>query len=113
MMGGMAWAFNIQKKRNPTTGEEIPVHWNSYTPLLIAKPSKFDFDAVPRSEEKAVLLREMYEAAKEEDEEIVEQEDGSLRREIRRTVEDSDSDHDVLINVRESSEEPSEHGNGS
>lgn len=109
-MGGMAWAFNIQKKRNPKTGEEVPIHWNDFTPLLIAKPAKFDFDAVPRSEEKAELLRQMYEASKDEDEEIVELGDGTLKHVVheKQRAEDSDSDHDVLINVRESSEELSE-----
>lgn len=111
-MGGMAWAFTIQKKRNPQTGEVVPVHWNSFTPLLIAKPVKFDFDAVPRGEGKVELLRQMYEASKEEDEEIVEEGD-VLRHVVRRAdnkAEDSDSDHDVLINVRESSTEPSDDG---
>jgi hypothetical protein len=66
-MGGMAWAFNIRKKFD-ADGKEIPVHWNDYTPLLIAKPRKFAFDAVIRSEAKKVALQQMYEAAKGEDE---------------------------------------------
>ncbi|KAL2130751.1 hypothetical protein VTI74DRAFT_5989 [Chaetomium olivicolor] len=65
-MGGMAWAFDIRKKRDPATGAEMPVHWNDYTPLLIAKPTKFPFDAVPRSPEKVLHMRDMYEAAREE-----------------------------------------------
>lgn len=59
-MGGMAWAFNISKKRDPVTGAEVPVHWNDYTPLLIAKPCQFPFDLTPRSEDKVVKMREMY-----------------------------------------------------
>lgn len=112
-MGGMAWAFNIQKKRNKETGEVVPVHWNTYTPLLIAKPARFDFDAVPRSLEKVARLRQMWEDSKEEDSEIVELGDGSLQHVVRKpdeNAEDSESDHDVLINVRESSAEPSEDG---
>lgn len=113
-MGGLAWAFSIQKKRDPKTGEVVPVHWNNFTPLLIAKPVKFDFDAVPRGgEAKVALLRQMYEASKQEDEEIVEEGNGMLRHVVRRKVDkadDSDSDHDVLINVRESSAEPSDDG---
>lgn len=109
-MGGMAWAFTIQKKRHASTGEEVPVHWNTYTPLLIAKPAKFDFDAVPRGEDKVDVLRQMWEASKEEDEEIVEQSDGTLKHIVRDHHEDSESDHDVLINVRESSTEPSDDG---
>lgn len=122
-MGGMAWAFNIQKRRDPATGEEIPVHWNSFTPLLIAKPVKFAFDAVPRGgESKLEMLKAMWEEAKEEDEEIVLKDDGSLEHVIRtpiagcdeklQGVEESgdlsESDHDVLINVRESSSEASD-----
>lgn len=124
-MGGMAWAFDIRKRRDPATGEEIPVHWNSFTPLLIAKPVKFAFDAVPRGgEPKLEMLRAMWEAAKEEDEEIVLKDDGSLEHVIRKPAagpdengqgaeesndaSDTSSDHDVLINVRESSSEASE-----
>jgi hypothetical protein len=66
-MGGMAWALNIQKKVGPD-GREIPVHWNDYTPLLIAKPAEFKFDAVPRSKQKMEELKQMYEEAKEDEE---------------------------------------------
>jgi hypothetical protein len=69
-MGGMAWAFNIQKKREPD-GSEIPVHWNDFTPLLIAKPAKFQFDAVLRSPERAAMICQMWEAVKEAEEPIV------------------------------------------
>lgn len=65
-MGGLAWAFDIRKKRDRVTGEEQPVHWNDYTPLLIAKPARFPFDALPRSREKVVRMREMYEAARDQ-----------------------------------------------
>lgn len=115
-MGGLAWAFTIRKKRDPTTGDEVPVHWDAYTSLLIAKPTRFDFDAAPRGgEARAGELRRMWEAAREEDEELVLGEDGSLTHVVRRrgkgdaesTVE---SDHDVLIDVRDSSSEPSEPG---
>lgn len=122
-MGGMAWAFNIRKRRDPKTGQEIPVHWNSFTPLLIAKPVKFAFDAVPRGgESKLQELRAMWDVAKEEDEELVLREDGSLEYVVSKTAggcgevgeevevpsDASDSDHDVLINVRESSSEASD-----
>jgi hypothetical protein len=61
-MGGMAWAFNVTKK------PEAPVHWNRYTPLLIAKPEKFQFDLAPRNADKMSLMSTMYEFAKEEGE---------------------------------------------
>jgi hypothetical protein len=41
------------------------VHWDDYTPLLIAKPAPFLFDAVPRSWRKVAKMREMYHAARD------------------------------------------------
>ncbi|KAK8124281.1 uncharacterized protein PG998_000040 [Apiospora kogelbergensis] len=71
-MGGMAWAFRIQKKRN-ADGTEVPVHWNDFTPLLIAKPSPFEFDLVPRhGDATAHALRGMWETGKGEDDEELE-----------------------------------------
>ncbi|KAI8627302.1 cytochrome P450 [Xylariaceae sp. FL1651] len=77
-MGGMAWAFNIQKKRR-ADGSEIPVHWNDFTPLLIAKPVAFEFDAIVRSEEKRALLRQMWESGKGDDD-VEGQHDAEQRR---------------------------------
>jgi Cytochrome P450 len=102
-MGGMAWAFDMRKKRDSVTGKEIPVHWNEYTPLLIAKPEKFQFDAVPRSEEKMALMSVMFEFAKEEDDTYAEEFAEKASEEMK--LVESDSDHDVLINVRDSSPE--------
>ncbi|KAI0379560.1 cytochrome P450 [Hypomontagnella monticulosa] len=67
-MGGMAWAFNLRKKRR-ADGSEVSVHWNEYTPLLIAKPKPFEFDALVRSEDREVVLRQMWETGKGEDDE--------------------------------------------
>ncbi|KAI1144410.1 cytochrome P450 [Hypoxylon sp. FL0543] len=67
-MGGMAWAFDLTKKRH-ADGSEVPVHWNEYTPLLIAKPVPFEFDATVRSEEKERILTQMWETGKGEDDE--------------------------------------------
>ncbi|KAK4135237.1 cytochrome P450 [Trichocladium antarcticum] len=63
-MGGMAWAFDIRKRRDPRSGAELPVHWNDYTPLLIAKPTPFLFDALPRSADKVARMRDMSEDAR-------------------------------------------------
>lgn len=112
-MGGMAWAFTLQKKRDPKTGAEVPIHWDDYTALLIAKPVQFEFDAVPRGGvARAAELRSMWEKAREEEEELVIEKDGSLRHVVRQKGEgyESESDHDVLVNVRDSSLEPSEDG---
>ncbi|KAK8081262.1 hypothetical protein PG996_000043 [Apiospora saccharicola] len=70
-MGGMAWAFRIQKKRNPD-GTEVPVHWNDFTPLLIAKPAPFVFDLVARSESTARAVSGMWESGKGDDDEEIE-----------------------------------------
>jgi hypothetical protein len=138
-MGGLAWAFNVRKKRDAVTGAEVPVHWNDFTPLLIAKPVKFEFEAVPRSEEKMELMRAMYEYAKESEEK--EQEDMLKQRAAKMGTNkpgrkmsvhtkpapkreqakmenrgdvtpgvESDSDHDVLITVRDSSPEDETRG---
>lgn len=109
-MGGMAWAFTMQRQRDPVTGVEVPIHWEDYTSLLIAKPVKFPFDAVPRGgAERKAELRSMYEAAKEEEEELVVDTDGNLRIVVSPETDmgdgsvSDDSDHDMVINVRDSS----------
>ncbi|KAK8041660.1 cytochrome P450 [Apiospora rasikravindrae] len=70
-MGGMAWAFRIQKKRK-ADGTEVPVHWNDFTPLLIAKPAPFEFDLAPRSDATARIVRGMWESGKGDDDEEIE-----------------------------------------
>ncbi|KAI0971237.1 cytochrome P450 [Xylaria arbuscula] len=70
-MGGIAWALDIRKKKR-ADGSEVPVHWNDYTPLLIAKPCPFEFDAIVRGEEKKGVLRRMWEDGKGEDDILTE-----------------------------------------
>ncbi|KAI0392201.1 cytochrome P450 [Xylariaceae sp. FL0594] len=65
-MGGLAWAFDIRKKRNPD-GSEVPVHWNDYTSLLIAKPVPFEFEATVRNERVREQLKEMWTRGRGED----------------------------------------------
>ncbi|RYP40385.1 hypothetical protein DL767_001740 [Monosporascus sp. MG133] len=71
VMGGLAWAFNIRKKKRPD-GTEVPVHWNDYTALLIAKPKPFEFDAEVRDARKRDILQRMWEDGKWEDGEVEE-----------------------------------------
>ncbi|KAF4589785.1 cytochrome P450 [Ophiocordyceps camponoti-floridani] len=47
-IGGLAWGFNVSKKRDLVSGAEIPIPWNEMTSMLIAKPVPFDFDLLPR-----------------------------------------------------------------
>ncbi|KAI1859506.1 uncharacterized protein JN550_012024 [Neoarthrinium moseri] len=65
-MGGIAWAFNVTKKRR-ADGTEVPVHWNEYSPLLIAKPAPFEFDAAPRNQAIAARVQAMWESGRGED----------------------------------------------
>ncbi|KAK2067094.1 hypothetical protein P8C59_000858 [Phyllachora maydis] len=108
-MGGMAWAFTLRKKRDPVTGRDVPVHWNNYTALLIAKPEPFVFDALPRDEDKMALMSVMYEFAKDAEDAELEVEVPELTKEGSVDGKDSDesdscaSDSDVLVSVRESS----------
>lgn len=60
-MGGLAWAMDITPKRRPD-GSAVPVHWNDFTPLLIAKPAAFEFDVKIRKGRETVL-RQMHEEA--------------------------------------------------
>lgn len=99
-MGGMAWAFHITKKRRPD-GTEIPVHWNEYTPLLIAKPAPFEFDAVPRSKAIANKLNGMWDSGKGEDDEEEEEErvriaeaEKTRRRMPEKAAEEKERDED-------------------
>ncbi|KAK0631150.1 cytochrome P450 [Bombardia bombarda] len=131
-MGGVAWALDIRKKRDPITGAEMHVHWNDYTPLLIAKPTKFPFDALPRSEDKTMRMREMYEDTREDEQQ--ERRDASIFGEkageppVQRGSQEGglrememleemnmgmESDHDVLITVRDSSSEGGSYSGGS
>lgn len=67
-MGGVAWAFHLRKKKR-ADGTEVHVHWNDYTPLLIAKPKPFEFDVVVRNEKTREMLKTMWEAGKGHDDE--------------------------------------------
>ncbi|KAI0015031.1 cytochrome P450 [Xylariomycetidae sp. FL0641] len=83
-MGGTAWALTLR----PRPG--VPVHWDAYTPLLIAKPAPFAFDAVVRSEEKRGLLRQMWEAGKGEDDDDDPEDEEEEGVRVRRRAEDDD-----------------------
>ncbi|KAM0334486.1 hypothetical protein ACHAQA_001515 [Verticillium albo-atrum] len=65
-MGGLAWGMDIIPKRR-ADGSAVPVHWNDFTPLLIAKPAAFEFDVVVRMG-RGELMRQMYEEAVKGDE---------------------------------------------
>lgn len=70
-MGGLAWAFDLCKKRR-ADGSEVDVHWNDFTPLLIAKPAPFEFEAFTRSPQIARRVDAMWESGKGPDDEEAE-----------------------------------------
>jgi cytochrome P450 len=70
-MGGLAWAFDLCKKRR-ADGSEVDVHWNDFTPLLIAKPAPFEFEAFTRSPQIARRVEAMWESGKGADDDEAE-----------------------------------------
>ena len=55
--GGIAWAFDIGKKKDEF-GKEIYVPSDKYTSLLIAKPERFTFEMKMISEERRAMVEE-------------------------------------------------------
>jgi hypothetical protein len=103
-MGGMAWAFDIRKKRDKD-GMEIPVHWDNYTPLLIAKPVRFQFDAVVHDSCRAQAITDMFvdiDNVNDGDSavDLADNVDGVDFKELRAAA-DGDSDRDLFIDVRD------------
>lgn len=93
-MGGLAWGLNIRRRRD-ASGKEVPVHWDNYTPLLIAKPVKFQFDAVVWEPERRQKIAEMF-ADVTTQERVTEAMAGESLNDS-----DDESDHDFLVNVRD------------
>ncbi|KAI4960765.1 hypothetical protein J4E86_002390 [Alternaria arbusti] len=62
IMGSLAWAFNVTKKKNKI-GIDIPIHTEDWTDLLITRPEVFVFDIKPRDAHKEKKLVAMYEEA--------------------------------------------------
>jgi len=61
VMGGLAWAFDIRKKKSKF-GYEVPVSLDKYTSLLIAKPEKFVFEMKPVSEDRVDMIEKEWKA---------------------------------------------------
>lgn len=55
VMGGLAWAFDIRKKKSKF-GYEVPVPMDKYTSLLIAKPEKMAFEMKPVSQDRVQMI---------------------------------------------------------
>ena len=83
-MGGMAWAFDISKKKD-AMGREIEVPLAKYTSLLIAKPEKFEFEMKAVSQERLAMVESMWRGVNGgavEDEDEVGKGDHNERREL-------------------------------
>lgn len=65
-IGGMAWACNINKRRD-SAGNEIPVPAHDYSTLLISRPNPFAFDLQPRSKKREQQVWDNYGAAVNKD----------------------------------------------
>ncbi|KAK3332859.1 cytochrome P450, partial [Cercophora scortea] len=64
--GSLAWCFTLKPKKNPMTGQDIPVSLTKSNSLLIIKPDPFEMAFEPRSEKRrqeALRLWEEAEAA--------------------------------------------------
>ncbi|KAI2636215.1 cytochrome P450 [Hypomontagnella submonticulosa] len=48
--GALAWCFNLKHKKDPATGEELPVPTDKSNSLLIIKPDSFQMAFEPRSQ---------------------------------------------------------------
>ena len=59
-IGAMAWAFDLKKASNPTSGVEIPISEMDYGELLIAKPKWFPFSLTPRSEKRRQTILDLF-----------------------------------------------------
>ncbi|KAL9111507.1 MAG: hypothetical protein Q9227_003994 [Pyrenula ochraceoflavens] len=59
VMGGVAWAFNLGRRKN-ARGIEIDIPENDYHPLLITKPNPFHFSLEVRSEERRQQIVRFY-----------------------------------------------------
>jgi hypothetical protein len=58
-MGGLAWAFDIRKKRS-RQGYVMPVPMDKYTSFLIAKPEKMVFEMKPVGEGRVQMIEKVW-----------------------------------------------------
>lgn len=65
--GALAWLFNLKRKRDPTTGEELPVPLDKSNSLLIIKPDPFQMAFEPRSEKRKMEALRLWEEAEAKD----------------------------------------------
>lgn len=67
--GSLAWSFNLKRKVDPKTGQEIEVPTDESGSLLIIKPDPFQMAFEPRSEKKTAGIIRMWEESDAKDKE--------------------------------------------
>lgn len=65
--GAVMWAFNLRRKMDPTTGQEIEVPLNKSNSLLIIKPDPWEMVFEPRSEERKQQVVQLWKEAEAKD----------------------------------------------
>ncbi|KAL6154820.1 hypothetical protein ACJQWK_00630 [Exserohilum turcicum] len=65
--GAVMWAFNLRRKMDPTTGQEIEVPLNKSNSLLIIKPDPWEMAFEPRSEERKQQVVQLWKEAEAKD----------------------------------------------
>lgn len=65
--GGLLWAFNLKRKIDPVTREEIDVPLNKSNSLLIVKPDPFQMAFEPRSAGRKAEIIEQWRVAEAQD----------------------------------------------
>jgi hypothetical protein len=60
--GGLLWGFNLKRKIDPATGEEIEVPLNKSNSLLIVKPDPFEMAFEVRSKGRRAEIVEQWKA---------------------------------------------------
>lgn len=65
--GALMWAFNLKRKIDPVSGQEIEVPLNKSNSLLIIKPDPWQMAFEPRSEERKQEVIQLWKEAEAKD----------------------------------------------
>lgn len=65
--GALAWCFNLKRKRDTITGNDLPVPLDKCNSLLIIKPDPFQMKFEPRSEDRRREALRLWEEAEAKD----------------------------------------------
>jgi hypothetical protein len=65
--GALMWAFNLRRKVDPVTGQDIEVPLNKSNSLLIIKPDPWEMAFHPRSESRKQEVIQLWKEAEAKD----------------------------------------------